>query len=249
MDGFSRTLGCVLFASLLQGCAGDGRLEPSVSGQIVGDDERPLGPGLVLIEKGPLHDGQYQVGGLIDKQGHFSISLTGGGEWGLHLFHDDYTYLPVPLLIEDYQQVALTSLNVAWGSWMELTGEPTWPDQPADTRLIRMPTDDDMADNPTFTNIEMVYLDETTLRIEGDAYDPKDALSRMVLVHDESTGGGWALNPPGPPDDRGNFPNGRYSLVVFLDERHEPGVSKWYFVVSNNNCQNSPIIEMTLPPR
>jgi hypothetical protein len=31
--------------------------------------------------------------------------------------------------------------------------------------------------------------------------------------------------------------------------KHQPGSSVWYFVVSDNLCNNSPILTLTMPPR
>ncbi len=237
----------VMVAGCAAACAGDGALETLVSGQIVGVDETPIGPGLVLVEKGPVHDGSYQLGGKISRRGRFTIELTGGGTWGLHLFHDDYTYLPMEITIEEHQQVVLTSMNVKWGVWMDLTGMPTWPDQPSDARLVRMPPDDNFDDNPVIRDLTMTYVTADIVEITADVYDPDSDLSRLILVHDAETGGGWAMNPPSPPDSAGNYPNGIYTLTVYLDARHQPGTSKWLFVVSDNNCNNSPILERVLP--
>lgn len=230
------------------GCVGSGNIDASVSGQIVGDDERPLGPGLVLVEKGNVHEGAYQTGALIDENGRFNATLSDGGTWGLHLFHDDYTYLPLEITIEPNQQVVLTSLMVAWGDWMDITGEPTWPDQPSDSRLIRMPLDDNPDDNPVLGDVSLSYNGEL-LEITAEVNDPDNDLSRMILAYDPATGNGFALNPPSPPDAQGNYPNGTYSLSVFLEDVHVPGESTWYFVVSDNLCNNSPIRTITMPPR
>ena len=80
--------------------------------------------------------------------------------------------------------------------------------------------------------------------------DPDDDLSRMVLVYDEATGGGYAMNPPGPPDEHGNFPAGVYELKTFLDpDLHIPGETVWRIVVSDNMCNDTDIIEVVMPKR
>jgi len=231
------------------GCVGSGEVTASVSGQIVGGDERPLGPGLVLVERGPVHAGAYETGALIYENGKFNVQLSSGGTFGIHIFHDEYSYLPAEITIDDHQQVIMTSLMVAWGVWMDLTGLPTWPDQPTDATLIRMPWDDIKEDNPIFEDISIGYGAGDLIEITADVTDPQNDLSRMVLAYDEATGGGYAMNPPSAPDEQGNYPNGRYTLKAFIDERHEPGESKWYFVVSDNLCNNTPIVTLTLPPR
>ena len=236
-----------LALGLESGCVGSGELPATISGQIVGSDDLPLGPGLVLVERGKVHAGTYQGGGLIDSNGKFTVPLPGGGTWGLHLFHNDYSYLPVEVTIDAHQQAVLTNLMVAWGVWTDQTGQPTWPDQPDDTRLVRMPVDDTKTDNPVLSDIQMTYPNASLMQISVKAFDPNGDLSRMVLVYDAATGGGYALNAPSPPDAKGNFPNGVYTLKVFLDPAHVPGKSLWYFVASDMMCNNSPIIPVAMP--
>ena len=235
-------------AASLGGCVGDGLFEASVSGSIVGADERPLGPGLVLVEKGKVHQGAYQFGALIGDNGRFTVELSSGETWGLHLFHNDYTYLPLEITIDDRQQVVLTSMQVAWGAWWDITGQPTWPAQPSDSTLIRMPWDDNFADNPVLGDITISYISGELMEITVEVNDPDGDLSRMILGYDVATGAGFALNPPEPPVD-GNYPNGVYTTLVFIDERHEFGVSPFYFVVSDNLCNNSPITKVIMPSR
>ena len=244
----SRVRAPVLTAlTLLSACVGSGELPATLSGQIVGADDKPLGPGLVLVERGKVHAGTYEGGGLIDAEGKFSVPLPRGGTFGVHLFHNDYSYLPVELTVDAHQQVALNNLMVAWGVWTDQTGQPTWPDQPDDTRLVRMPVDDTKTDNPVLADIQMTYPNASMLQISLKATDPNNDLSRMVLVFDEATGNGYALNPPSPPDAKGIFPQGIYTLKVFLDPAHVPGKSVWYFVISDAMCNNSPIIPVTMP--
>ena len=237
-----------LLATLLTlGCVGSGDVQTRVSGQIVGEDGNPLGPGLIMVERGPVHAGAYETGGLIDTTGRFSVDLDGGDTYGLHLFHSTYQYLPLEIAVEDSQQVALTSMMVAWGVWMDLTGQPTWPDQPSDATLIRMPVDEEKADNPVIDDIQFKWTSSEMIEITAKVHDPDHDLSRMVLAYDPATHSGYALNPPSPPDASGNYPDGTYTLKVFVDERHVPGKSKWHFIVSDNMCNNPPIVIKTMP--
>ncbi len=232
------------------GCVGSGDVPTQVSGQIVGIDERPLGPGLVVIEQGEIHEGFYKHGAVIDENGRWTSELSGGGTWGLHLFHDEYVYIPVEITIEDNQQVELTNIQIVWGDWMDRTGLPTWPDQPSNPSLMRMPYDDNFDDNPVLESVSMQYLDDELMEITIDAFDPDGDLSRMILAFDSATGGGLALtDAPGPPDGLGNYPNGTYRTTVFVDERDQPGETLWHFIVVDNNCNNSPIVKLVMPPR
>jgi hypothetical protein len=231
--------------ALSLGCRGTGEFSARVSGQIVDENEAPLGPGLVLIESGHVHEGSYQLGAPIDAMGRFAVDLPSGGFWGLHIFADGYQYLPIEIEIEDHQQVIITSMMVAWGQWMDLSGQPAWPTQPTDNTLIGMPMDDITADNPTLADITMSYSGDL-LEITAMAADPDGDLSKMILAYDRATGNGYALNAPSEPID-GDYPDGEYSLSLYMDPAHEPGKSKWDFVVSDNMCNDSPIITVTMP--
>lgn len=229
------------------GCVGSGEVPTQVSGRMVGDDEKPIGPGIVFIERGKVHEGTYEVGGLIDAEGRFTIELPSGGVWGIHIFHDDYSYLPAEFTMEAHQQIVLTSPMISWGVWLDLTGLPTWPDQPADPALIRMPWDDNADDNPTLSNLKMTWASGDLLDVSIDAQDPDNDLSRMILAYNHATGAGYAMNPPGPPNEKGYYPNGTYTLKVYRDERDVPGESQWFFIVSDDLCNNSPILKAVLP--
>jgi len=248
-----KSVGVAVAATIaLTTCVGSGEVQTRMHGQIVGLDEKPIGPGLVLIERGHVHNGVYRFGALIDEDGRWSADLPEGGTWGIHLFRDDYQYLPMEITIENGEQVVLQNTNVQWGAWMDLTGQPAWPDQPADKRLTLLPFDDNDADNPELSNLSMRYQetsDGTLLKIGVDVFDPNGDLARMLLAHDPTTGGGYAFNPPSPPSADGKYPNGHYTLQFYLDERHVPGESPLYFVVSDNLCNDSDILIATIPPR
>ena len=248
MESVSRSLALLWAAAALLGCVGSGELTTRVSGQIVGEDEKPIGPGLVLLERGPVHQGTYQFGAVIGVDGRFTLEIPSGGLFGIHLFHNDYQYLPAEFRMDTHQQIVITSPMVAWGDWMDRSGMPTWPNQPADPVLVRMPVDDNVKDNPTLRDITMTWTSPELLEISAVAEDPDNDLSRMILTHNTATGAGLALNPPGPPTPEGLYPNGKYTLKVFRDPRDRPGESVWYFVVSDNNCNNSPIYQRILPP-
>ncbi len=234
--------------TLLAACVGSGQVPERISGQIVGADEQGLGPGLIMIEAGPVHDGAYILGRGIDESGRFSVDLPGGGTYGLHLFVDDYQYLPAEIEVAEHQQIVLTSPMIAWGVWMDLTGEHSWPTQPDDSTLTRMPEDEIVEDNPVLEDISMAW-DGDVLQLEVVVSDPDDDLSRMVLVWDVATGAGYGFNAPGPPDDRNNYPQGTWSLTLFQDDLHVPGESELCFVVSDNLCNDTPIVCRPLPER
>ncbi len=239
-----------LFAccALLAGCVGSGEVPTRISGQIVGDREQGLGPGLIMIEAGHVHDGAYILGGHIDDSGRFSVELPGAGIYGLHLFVDGYQYLPAEIEIAEHQQIVLTSPMISWGVWMDLTGQHSWPTQPDDATLTRMPEDESDADNPVLEGVSMAWEGDI-LRITADVSDPDGDLSRMVLMWDETTDAGYALVPPGAPDNRNNYPQGTWEATIYGDEAHVPGESMMRFVVSDNLCNDTDILYLPIPER
>lgn len=245
---------------LLLGCVGTGDLATRLSGQVVGTNEMAIGPGVVMIEIGNVHDGAYCCGGLIDESGRFSIELKpGANRYGIHLFVDGYQYLPAQIDVLEHQQIILTNPMIAWGVWMDLTGQHSWPTQPDDATLTRMPEDETKDDNPVLEDAQITW-DGDLLVLTAEVTDPDGDLSRMVLAWDETTGASYALTAPGPADDRNNYPNGTWTTDFFakleLDDDdppdtklHEPGVSQIQFVVSDNMCNDTDILYLTIPER
>lgn len=237
-----------VLTALLVGCPGDGNIPTQISGQIVDENESPLGPGLIMIESGNVHDGAYILGGHIDASGRFSVELPGAGTYGLHLFVDDYQYVPAEIEIEEHQQIVLTSPMISWGVWMDLSGQHAWPTQPDDSTLTRMPVDENAADNPLLDSVAVAW-DGDILRITAEVSDPDDDLSRMVLMYDEATGVGYSFVAPGPADDRNNFPQGTWVLDLYGSDLHVPGESMLQFVVSDNLCNDTPLLYVPVPER
>lgn len=239
-------IGAALCAVLATGCVGSGDVATRLSGQIVGIDGKFLGPGMAMFELGRVHEGSYKRGALIDEDGRFTVELPEGGTWGIHLFKDGYQYLPLEVTIGTHQQVILTSMMVQWGIWMDLTGQPTWPDQPTDQTLIGLPFDDLEADNPVLHDVEITWTDDY-LSVTAEVSDPDGDLSNMILLHDPATGGGYALGPPSAPNAKGEYPDGTYKLLIPRDERHVPEEGVMYLVVSDILCNDTDIWIEPLP--
>jgi len=239
---------CLALTALLGGCVGSGEVPARISGQVVGTYEEAIGPGLIMIEAGHVHDGAYVLGAHIDESGRFTVELPGAGLYGLHIFVDGYQYLPAEIEVQEHQQIVLTSPMIAWGVWMDLTGQHSWPTQPDDATLTRMPEDESPDDNPVLEDMQIAWAGDV-LELTAEVSDPDGDLSRMVLAWDETTGAAYALTPPGPPDDRNNFPDGTWTSSFFSDPEHEPGVSQMRFVVSDNLCNDTDILYLTIPER
>src|SRR2546425_9986407 len=50
--------------------------------------------GLVLLEKGEIHNNRWDRGTLVDASGRFRIELAEGGQYGVHAYSSGYIYKP-----------------------------------------------------------------------------------------------------------------------------------------------------------
>ncbi len=234
------------------GCSGDdpacdSSLETAVCGWLVGEDDRALDSGLVLVQSGPAHQGSFLGGTAVGDDGRFVAALSGGGTWALHVFHDDALALTLEITVAENEQAVVTNDLVVWDRCGEATGLPP-PEQPDDSTTIRVPPDDDSSDDPLIEDVTMSYEDAgELLELAVDARDPDGDLS-WVLAFDPVTGDLFGLNPPGPPDDQGNFPDGEYSLNLLMSPNYEPGNTVLQLVAVDRACNAAAIIEATLPP-
>jgi hypothetical protein len=137
------TAALLIGLTALPACVGSGDVPASVSGQIVGDDERPIGPGLIMVEKGMVHQGAYRTGGIIDEDGRFTVELSAVAP-GVCISTHEPTLYPGRITIETSRSPAQHQMA---GAPAGPHRQPTWP-MAGRRPLIRMPFDDNLADNP-----------------------------------------------------------------------------------------------------
>ena len=63
----------------------------AITGMMRSQSGQPL-PGLVLLEKGEIHNNRWDRGALVDASGRFRIELAEGGQYGLHAYSSGYIY-------------------------------------------------------------------------------------------------------------------------------------------------------------
>src|SRR2546422_3731868 len=71
----------------------------AITGMMRSQSGQPL-PGLVLLEKGEIHNNRWDRGALVDASGRFRIELAEGGQYGLHAYSSGYIYKPNAVRVE-----------------------------------------------------------------------------------------------------------------------------------------------------
>ncbi len=235
--GASIYAGLVLLAALT-GCVDRGAdLVNGVQGRL------SAGPGVVFIERGPLHDGTFIRAGLIAEDGTFSIGLDDSGTHGFHAyFTDTYLYLPIEVEVEDGVMTTVTQTDVDWEFMCDRGGNCEWVEQSEVIEILTPGQDLDLSDDPVISDPVVRRVGPGAFELELMADDPDGDLSVQVLAYHIASGVGQQMNPPGPVID-GNYPNGLYTLTVFLPEGADD-TGPWQFVAADHACSNSPILEV-----
>lgn len=227
----------VVAALVLSACLDlGGPPRTGVSGRVT------IGPGIVFLEKGHVQQGEFQRFGLIDERGHFQVDLPSGGPWGVHLYFDDFFYLPLEVQVQEDYITPIQQPDIDWGT---VRSGPTWGAsgmQPDDQNVLAPIPEDNLADNPALANARVERIAEGRFRATVDIADPDENLSKQELVGNVATGIGVQLNAPSPPEND-NFPNGTYQVTLYMTD--EEGLdSPWWFVAADHGCSNSPIQEI-----
>jgi len=213
-----------------------GKPRTAVSGRVT------IGGGIVFLEKGHVQQGEFQRFGLIDDDGHFEVEVPSGGPWGVHLYFNDYFYLPLEVEVREDFVTPIQQPDIDWGTVRNGT---TWGSsgmQPDDVNVLAPILDDNMDDNPTLVRPRVERVSDGTFRAIAEIADPDRNLSKQELVGNVETGVGIQLNAPAPPVDD-NFPDGTYEATLYLpDEAGAEGA--WWFVAADHGCSNSPIQEV-----
>ena len=236
--GISRRVALVALGGvsiLLGGCFDLGGAPQT---QVVG--QLSVGPGVVVIERGPIYEGTFERGATIGEDGRFTVEISSTGEHGFHAYVNDYIYLPIAIQVEEGVPNRVTQAAVDWDFLCEFAGQCEWVDQPPSPNILTPGLDEDLTNNPEISNAEVLILGGGTAQIGVDVMDPNGDLSNQILVHHVGSGLGVQLNPPGPVID-GNYPNGRYTATVYVAEGTDPG-GPWQFVAADHECSNSPVL-------
>src|SRR5262245_15877903 len=195
-----------------------------LTGSVKSKAGQPLA-GLVLVEKGEIHNNVWHAGALVDASGRFRVELADGGQYGIHVYSSGYIYSPQAVRIDDGKTLELAVVLV-----------------PAPTR----------ANDPT---IKMAGFFPWEARqgkvsfVKLDVADPNDDLGPQVMAFNAATGRAYAMQPPRRVRDlKAKFPQGVYQVEV--DTSQAPlNPRDWYFVVADHQCNTSDILQFPHEPR
>ena len=145
----------------------------AITGMVRSQSGQPL-PGLVLLEKGEIHNNRWDRGTLVDASGRFRIELAEGGQYGLHAYSSGYIYKPNAVKVESDKTLEVEVV---------LVPEPT------------------RANDPVIKRVEFVTSEtrkgKATIRME--VTDPNGDLGPQVLAFNAATGAVlWRFHANGP---------------------------------------------------
>lgn len=195
-----------------------------ITGTVRSKAGQPLA-GLVLLEKGEIHNNVWHGGALVDATGRFRIELQGGGQYGVHVYASGYIYAPQAVRVEHDKSLELS---------VTLVPEPTRANDPVIRRAGFFPWEARQG-KVTFVKLEVG--------------DPNDDLGPQVMAFNAATGHAYAMQPPRRVRDlKANFPQGVYQLEV--DTSGAPiNPRDWHFVVADHQCNTTDLLSFPHEPK
>jgi len=195
-----------------------------ITGVVRAQSGRPL-PGLVLLEKGEIHNNRWDRGAPVDASGRFQIELAEGGQYGLHVYSSGYLYKPNAVKVETDRTLEVEVV---------LVPEPTRANDPVIKRV-------------EFVQSEARRGKATSIRLE--VADPNGDLGPQVLAFDAATRRAFAMTPPRWVWTlKSNYPDGVYQLDV--DSSKAPiDPRDWHFVVADHKCNTTDILSFPHEPK
>jgi hypothetical protein len=195
-----------------------------ITGTVRSKTGRPLA-GLVLLEKGEIHNNVWHRGALVDSGGGFRIELAAGGQYGVHVYASGYIYAPQAVRVESGKTLELT---------VALVPEPTRANDPVIKQAGFFPWE---ARQGKVTFVKL------------DVGDPNDDLGPQVMALDAATGRAFAMRPPRRVRDlKANFPQGVYQLEI--DTSQAPANPRdWHFVVADHQCNTTDVLSFPHAPQ
>lgn len=211
---------CVIVAGGPAGAQG----RTAISGTVKSKAGQPLA-GIALLEKGEIHNNVWHRGAVIDRDGRFTVTLTDGGQYGLHVYASGYIYSPQAVKAERGKTLTVDVV---------LVPEPTRANDPIIKRVGFFPWE---ARQGAVTFVKL------------DVSDPNDDLGPQVMAFNAATGQVWAMAPPRRVRNlKANFPQGVYQVDVDTS-RSALDPRDWYFVVADHQCNTSDILGFPHEPQ
>jgi hypothetical protein len=195
-----------------------------LTGTVKSKAGQPLA-GLVLLEKGEIHNNVWHAGALVDASGRFRIELADGGQYGVHVYASGYIYSPQAVRVERGKPLELAVV---------LVPAPTRANDPVIKRAGFFPWEARQG-KVTFVKLEVG--------------DPNDDLGPQVMAFDAGSGQAYAMQPPRRVRDlKANFPQGVYQVEI-ATSRAPANPRDWHFVVADHQCNTSDILSFPHEPK
>jgi hypothetical protein len=196
----------------------------AITGVVKSKAGKPLS-GMVLTEKGEIHNNIWYRGALVDAKGRFTIELEEGGQYGLHVYSSGYLYSPQAVLVETGKTLELA---------VTLVPEPTRANDPQIRQVGFFPWE---ARQGKITFVKL------------DLADPNNDLGPQVMAFNAATSRVYAMDPPTTVKDlKANFPPGVYQIAV--DTVQGPiNPRDWHFVVADHQCNTTDILSFPHAPK
>ena len=196
----------------------------AITGTVGNKAGQPLA-GLVLLEKGEIHNNVWHGGALVDANGRFRIELAAGGQYGVHVYASGYIYSPRAVRVEDDKTLELS---------VTLVPEPTRANDPTIKGAGFFPWEARQG-KVSFVKLEVG--------------DPNDDLGPQVMAFNAATGQAYAMQPPRRVRDlKANFPQGAYQVEV--DTSRGPlNPRDWHFVVADHQCNTTDVLSFPHEPK
>jgi hypothetical protein len=196
----------------------------AITGTVKSKAGQPLS-GIALLEKGEIHNNVWYRGALADRNGRFTIDLSDGGPYGLHVYASGYIYSPQAVKVERGKTLSVDVI---------LVPEPTRANDPVIKRVGFFPWE---ARQGAVTFVKL------------DVSDPNDDLGPQVMAFNAATGQVWAMTPPRRVRNlKANFPQGVYQVEV--DTTQKPvNPRDWYFVVADHQCNTADVLGFPHEPQ
>ena len=190
--------------------------ETFISGTVITSDGMVVASGAVALERGELHNNEFETGGVIGSDGTFKIPLPAGGPWGLHVYSEGYLYFPMQVRIKENQNNEVP---------------------------VVLPVDSAREDDPRLSDIRFEKRGADRFRVRITVRDGNDNLGPQMLAIDGPNYKSYRLLPISGDlaNKKANFPQGDYVSVDIKGNLDKLDKSQWFFASADHQCSNGVI--------
>jgi cytochrome c5 len=172
--------------------------------------------GAVALERGELHNNEFETGGVIGVDGKFKIPLPAGGPWGLHVYSEGYLYFPLQITIKENQDNEVP---------------------------VVLPVDGSTKDDPRLSNIRFEKRTTNHFRVRMTVRDGNNNLGPQMLAIDGRNYKSYRLVPVGGDltNKKANFPQADYVSADIEGVLNKLDKTQWFFTSADHQCSNGVI--------